>query len=242
MLKAVKKTRASQDVVRQIVTLIEKGKLKKMEQLPPEREMAETFQVSRTTVREAIRSLESMQLVETKQGNGTYITVSVAEMSVKPLTTGLFTEKDDLADIFHIRKIIEPSIAQLAAEFATDEDIDEIDNLLKKQEEEVRIGRNPIGLDTNFHISLARVARNRVLGRLLHALVELLGNIHENQFQNSLRLKKSLSGHKEIFEAIRKGDGLESKKAMRQHLNEIEEILFNVKKGGGKCNQQPSKD
>ena len=73
MLRAVEKKRAYQDVVQQMLNLIRKGKLKKGDQLPTERDLTETFKVSRTTVREAIRYLESMRLVESRQGNGTYV-------------------------------------------------------------------------------------------------------------------------------------------------------------------------
>jgi len=71
MLKAVKKRRAYEDIVKQIRNLIEKGKLKQGDQLPTERELSEIFKVSRATLREAILSLETMQLVERRQGNGT---------------------------------------------------------------------------------------------------------------------------------------------------------------------------
>lgn len=233
MLKAVKKTRASEDVVKQIVNLIKKGKLKKGDQLPAERELTETFQISRTTVREAIRSLESMRLVECKQGNGTYVMVSSTEACIKPLTLGLFTPEDDLMDIFYLRKIIEPSIAQLAAGYATAEDIKELEDILKKQETETDAGTNMA--DSMFHLTLARIARNRVLGRLLYALVELMATTHENTPSNTMRADKSLKGHEAILSAIKREDCSEARKAMLSHLSEIENLLFKGKKGGGKC-------
>ncbi len=113
MLKAVIKKRAYEDIVQQIRSLIEKGKLKRDDQLPSERELSETFKVSRATVREAIVALEAMMLVDRRQGNGTYVIVSSEETLVQPLAAALFHEKDDLIDIFSVRKIIEPGIAQL---------------------------------------------------------------------------------------------------------------------------------
>jgi GntR family transcriptional regulator, transcriptional repressor for pyruvate dehydrogenase complex len=126
MLKAVEKRRAYQDVVSQILTLIKNGKLKKGDQLPTERDLAETFKVSRTTVREAIRSLQSMKMVESRQGDGTYVLAN-KDIEVQNLCSALFRERDDLMDIFHVRNIIEPSIAQLAAERATPEEIKELE-------------------------------------------------------------------------------------------------------------------
>ena len=104
MLKAVKKKRAYEDIVKQIRHLIEKGRLKRGDQLPTERELSETFKVSRATVREAIFSLETMKLVERRQGNGTYVIASSEEALVQPLAASLFHEKDDLIDIFSSAK------------------------------------------------------------------------------------------------------------------------------------------
>ena len=235
MLKAVKKTRASEEVVKQVISLIEKGKLKKGEQLPSERELTETLKVSRTTVREAIRHLESMRLVETRQGEGTYVIVSTEEAQLQPLAAGLFTEKDDIRDIFYLRKVIEPAIAQLAAGYATSEEIKELEDILKRQEEELAAGKKPIALDTLFHVTLARIARNRVLGRLLHALVELLADSRENLMENRARAEKSIQGHWEILAAVRREDCVGARQTMLDHLNEIEGVIFKARKQAGKC-------
>ena len=130
MLKAVEKKRAYEDIVRQIRTLIEKGKLKRGDQLPVERELSETFKVSRATVREAILNLETMKLVQRRQGDGTYVIASSEEALIKPLASALFHEKDDIIDIFFIRKIIEPEVAQLASANATPEEIAELVSFL----------------------------------------------------------------------------------------------------------------
>jgi len=86
MLKAVQKKRAYEDIVRQVITLIGEGKLKQGDQLPSERDLTKIFKVSRTTVREAIRTLESMKLLLCRQGMGTYVLVSPGILPV---------EKDD---------------------------------------------------------------------------------------------------------------------------------------------------
>ncbi|MBU1150080.1 MAG: GntR family transcriptional regulator, partial [Proteobacteria bacterium] len=121
--------------MQQVLVLIEEGKLKRGDHLPSERELTETFKVSRTTVREAIRTLESMKLLQSRQGNGTYVLASSEEALIQPLAAALFKEKDDIRDIFYIRKIIEPHVAELAAENATPQEIEEMERILRKQEE-----------------------------------------------------------------------------------------------------------
>jgi GntR family transcriptional repressor for pyruvate dehydrogenase complex len=234
MLKAVRKKRAYEDIVKQIRNLIEKGKLKRGDQLPTERELSETFKVSRSTVREAIFSLETMKLVERRQGDGTYVIASSEEALVQPLATSLFHEKDDMIDIFSLRKIIEPEVAQLASENATPEEINELEEILKEQKKEVANGKNPIQTDSDFHHLLARMAKNRVLERLLFTVVDLLGKTREKYLQTEDRKLKSLHGHHDILTAIKNGNGTAARRAMRQHLEDVEDILFQKKKGGAK--------
>lgn len=232
MLKAVIKKRAYEDIVTQIRTLIEKGKLKRDDQLPSERELSETFKVSRATVREAIIALEAMKLVERRQGNGTYVIASSEEALIQPLAAALFHEKDDLIDIFSLRKILEPGIAQLAAENAVPGEIDELEQILAEQEDQTAHGGDPVHKDAIFHHLLAKMAGKKVLERLFLALIDLLGESRDLHVQTDARKKKSLQGHRKVLEAIKKGDGTAARKAMRRHLEEVEGTLFQKRKGG----------
>ncbi len=232
MLKAVRKKRAYEDIVKQIRHLVEKGRLKRGDQLPTERELSETFKVSRATVREAIFSLETMKLVDRRQGDGTYVIASSEEALVQPLAATLFHEKDDLIDIFFLRKILEPEVAQLASENATLEEINELEEILREQEREVVEGKAPIQADSGFHHQLARMARNRVLERLLLALLDLLSKTRENYLQTEERKQKSLQGHREILLAIKNGNSTGARQAMRRHLKNVEDVLLKKRKGG----------
>lgn len=233
MLKAVEKKRAYEDVVAQIRTLIENGRLKRGDQLPTERELGETFRVSRATVREAIRTLESMKLVQSRQGNGTYVLDSSEETLVQPLAAALFHEKDSISDIFFVRRVIEPYVAQLAAENATLEEIKELANVIISQEEAIAAGKSTIEYDSAFHALLARMSRNPVLERLLHAVVDLLEQTRDSYLQNTERAKKSFIGHHEVFTAVKNGDSTAARRSMRRHLEEVETIVTGKKKKGG---------
>jgi len=228
----VKKKRAYEDIVIQIQGLIEKGKLKRDDQLPNEKELSETFKVSRSTVREAILSLEMLNLVERRQGDGTYVMASSEEAIVKPLAMSLFHEKDDIIDIFTLRKIIEPEIAQLASKHATVKNINELEKIIKEQEKDLTKGKNPVKMDSNFHNVLARMSKNKVLERLIIALVRLLRKTREEYLQTEERKQKSLAGHREILAAIKSGSGLAAKRAMRLHLEGIEKCIVQ-KEGRG---------
>ena len=229
-LKVVEKKRAYESIVQQVLELIENGKLKQGDQLPSERELTEIFKVSRTTVREAIRTLESMKLLQSRQGNGTYVLASSEEDLVQPLAAALFNAKDDIRHIFYVRKIIEPHVAELAAENATAQEIEEMEEILRKQEVCIERGENIIETDSAFHNLMAGAAKNRVMERLTAALVDFLKQSRENYLlddeQGNTRPERSLEGHRQVLAAIKKGDSEAAQRLMLQHLEEIEKIVF----------------
>src|SRR3972149_4308559 len=138
-LKEIKKARVSEDIVAQLKALIASGKLHTGDQLPSERDLAEQFKVSRASVREAIRALESMGLLEARQGHGTYVATSV-EALVQPLAHAIAREENAILDLFEVRRLLEPQLAALAAERATPQDLEELQDILEKQSHQVAEG------------------------------------------------------------------------------------------------------
>ena len=229
MLRVVEKKKAYEDIVQQVLVLIEEGKLKRGDQLPSERDLTEAFKVSRTTVREAIRTLESMKLLQSRQGNGTYVVASSEEALIQPLAAALFKEKDDIRDIFYIRKIIEPHVAELAAGNATPQEIEEMERILQQQEESIGHGENIIETDSAFHNLMVKATKNRVMERLIVALIDLLKQSREKYLtedENYERATRSLEGHQRVLSAVKKGDGDAARKSMLSHLEDIEGIIF----------------
>ena len=230
-MKAVKKKRAYQEIAEQIRGAIEKGKVRSGDQLPNEKELSETFHVSRSTVREAILSLETMQLVDRRQGDGTYVTASSEEALIRPLAAALFQERDDIIDIFALRKIVEPEVAQLASKNATRQEIEQLENIIKEQEKELQ-QRVLSHSDADFHQVLSKMTGNKILERLLSALVGLLGKTREKYLVTEERKQKSIAGHREILAAIRSGRGQAAKRAMVSHLEGVERTVFKKERRG----------
>ena len=245
MLRAVKKKRIYEDIVAQIQGLLADGELKSGDQLPSERELSERFQVSRTSVREAIRTLESMGLVESRSGEGTYVAASV-ETLLSPLASALRQHKDALLEVFEARKILEPEIAALAAERATARHVQQLKTILEKQARQIANGETGVEADTAFHSTLAQAARNRVFLRLNAALVDSLRGTRELSLQTHGRPARSLAGHREILKAIRAKDPAKARQAMLGHLAAIEHNLLerrvkerraNARRGIGKLSR-----
>jgi GntR family transcriptional regulator, transcriptional repressor for pyruvate dehydrogenase complex len=232
-VKAVEKRRAYEEVVNQIRTFIEDGRLKQGDQLPAERHLSETFKVSRATIREAIRTLESLKLVVCRQGEGTYVLSSHEETLVQPLAAVLFSAKDEISDIFYVRKAIEPYIAELASINATDEEILEMEELVNHHKYSCSCGNGSGNCDAGFHSLLARMSRNSVMERLLAALVDLMEQTRTEFLNDAERVKISFTGHHEVYAAIKNRDGEAARLAMSRHLDEVEKVVMGKNGKGG---------
>ena len=225
-LEPVRKIKVYEEVAAQIQRLIAEGRLKPGDRLPPERELAETFAVSRTSVRDAIRVLELMGQLEPRQGEGTVVRDLSPDSLVNPLASLLVRNRRLLAELLDVRKMLEPPLAARAAEHATPEEVAKLEAIFARQEDKVRLGGLAIEEDAEFHYTIATIARNSVALRVQHVLMGLLREGRARSLQVPGRLQKSLEGHRRIIEAIRQRDAVAAEAAMRQHLQEIEDVLL----------------
>jgi GntR family transcriptional repressor for pyruvate dehydrogenase complex len=226
MLRAIKKTRIHEEVVAQIRELISQGRLKAGDQLPSERELSETFKVSRTSVREALRTLETKGLIISRTGMGNFVADLPIEALIAPLATLLIQEKTVLADIFELRKLIEPHIAALAAERATNEDIDRMKKILDSQAEAVARGETGVEADAQLHFAIGQATQNQALEKLVSGLMEMLSQSREESLQTQDRRNASLDSHRKIIAAIGKHDKAKSREQMLRHIKQVEESVL----------------
>jgi GntR family transcriptional repressor for pyruvate dehydrogenase complex len=230
MLRAIKKTRIHEEVVSQIHELIREGRFKAGDQLPSERELAETFRVSRTSVREALRALETQGLIISRTGMGNFVADLPVETLVAPLAKLLIEEKSALADIFELRKLIEPHIAALAAERATKSDIERLKKFLDDQRDQVQQGETGVDADTQFHFAIGKATQNHALEKLVSGLMEVLSHSREESLQTAGRRQASLDSHRAIVTAIESHDEEEAREAMLRHIQQVETNIFADKK------------
>jgi GntR family transcriptional regulator, transcriptional repressor for pyruvate dehydrogenase complex len=230
MLRVIKKTRIHEEVVTQIHELIREGRLKAGDQLPSERELAETFQVSRASVREALRALETHGLIISRTGMGNFIADLPVESLVAPLAKLLTEEKNALADIFELRKLIEPQIASMAAERATVKDIERMKRLLDKQSEQVQRGATGVDADTEFHFAIGQATQNHAIEKLVSGLLDVLSHSREESLQTVGRRQASIDSHLAIVAAIEKHDEAKAREAMRYHIEQVERNVLLSKK------------
>ena len=225
-LETIQRTKIYEEVAAQLERLILDGALQPGDKLPPERELAERFDVSRSAVREALRSLELKGLVDPRPGEGTLVRTPSIDSLLNPLA-GLLGRKLELVhELLEVRSMIEPHLAGRAARNAEREDINRLKNILDRQEDKVAREELAIEEDSEFHYTIARASKNSVILKVVDLMMDILRESRERSLQVDGRREKSLAGHRRIFNAIRRRDAEGAEKAMRQHLAEIESILI----------------
>ena len=224
--EAIQKTRIYEEVAAQIERLILDGTLAPGDRLPSERELAERFDVSRSAIREAIRALELKGFVEPRPGEGTLIRTPTFDSLLNPLASLLGQKRELVAELLDVRQMLEPPLAARAARHAGPEDLAHLEEILKRQTERVNRQELAIEEDSEFHYTIARAAKNSVIMKVLDMMMDVLRESRERSLQVDGRREKSLAGHRRVFNAIKRRDPHAAEIAMRDHLTEIEAIVF----------------
>ncbi len=213
-------------VIDQILSLIKDGTLKPQDQLPSETQLAEQLGVSRSSVREALRALEILGVVESKTGVGSFVR-GIPPMN--RLTSSLrdLAEEGSPLEILEARKTIEPEIASLAALRRDDGDIQALKKYLDNMEQKMARGESTMEVDLEFHLQLAAACRNPVLADCMHSLADRMHkrfwhDMKEESLSVQGRPEKYMVEHREIFEAIERGDPEAAREAMLKHLEAVE--------------------
>jgi len=212
----------AQSVVNRILDLVRTGMLRSGDRLPSERELIDILSISRPSLREAIRALSTLGVVETSHGGGAYITDLKARTLLAPLDFFLSLSQSNLADVFESRRIVEIEIVRKAAVNATAENVEMLDGMLVAHE---KVLADPVGfriLDARFHAQLSEIAGNSVLERIAYGLYNMGLDIRRRATEDVALIRRSLGEHTAIVRAIEAGDGAAASAAMAAHLDHIE--------------------
>ena len=221
MFKSIKHTRVSDEIANQIKTLISEGRLKPGDRLPPERELIKEFGVSRPSLREALNSLVAMGFLEVK-GRRTVIK-SVASDSVQnPLSLLIKADTQKIFDLIEVRKALEAWGAFLAAQRATEEDINRLENILETMKKAFEQGRSWEKQDADFHLGIAQATHNTIQTHVMSTIYDLLRESVARVFRGRSKVKKLLGHHHRIFMAIKNHSPEKARERILEHLNFVE--------------------
>ena len=226
VLEPVRRSRIYEHIVDQIHALIREGRWAPGDQIPPERELAERFRVSRTSVREALRALEMQGIIESRQGGGTFVRSADTEALVPPLAAAILRGQREMTEVLEVRELIEPGISRLAAMRANPEVVAELEQILDRQRECIASGRPFVDEDTAFHYTLARAADNHILLRLHNVILDVLRESRQTYLHVPDRPAMSLRGHEAILAAVSARDGEGAQQASLAHISEVRDGIL----------------
>ena len=229
LVQPVKRDRLYQGIVQQIEGLLERGELKPGDQLPPERQLAEQFQVSRASVREALRSLELLGIVETRAGGGTFVRQAQPDDLARPLQS-LITRGHTLTDVIDVRGLVEPAVAERAAQNITKEEIAELRQIIAAQERKVAAGEPYVEEDTRFHEVIGTAARNELLVTVLGVIWDVLRASREEWLLTEKRAHGSIEAHRRILAALEQHDPTAARTAAADHIQAVGEGILRLLK------------
>src|SRR6056297_817035 len=219
-MKPIKRSRLSEQVLDRIKTAIKNGTYKPGDQLPNERDLAEQLQVSRASVREALRTLGNMGFIESHVGvnGGTYVKEITIDGIIDPVSDMLGSEHQVILEMLDFRLVIETEYARIAAEQRRTEDLEKIRASLEQMEQELDSGEIGLGGDNAFHEAIALATHNSVFLRMLLVSKGLLSRTRETTLSITGQPKMSLEDHWKIYRAIEAGNLDEAATQMRTHL------------------------
>jgi DNA-binding FadR family transcriptional regulator len=231
LITPIKKTRVAEEVADRIRTLMLDGTFPPGEPLPSERHLAERFGVSRGSIRDALRTLETIGLLETRHGQGTFPHELSVERLVAPLASVMAYRSDLQDELLDVRRMFEPAVARAAALRATDEDLTDLERILETQRQKLKSGQSAIAEDTAFHAILARATRNRVVMSIMATLNDLLVESRTQSLRQKGRPARSMDGHEAVVAALRRRDAEGASQAMYNHIDQIADLHVPAHKG-----------
>jgi len=228
----VERSALPDQIAERILQMIKDRQLRPGDKLPPERELSAMMNVGRPALREALRALALMNVIEIRQGTGAYVTQLDTAQLVQHLDF-VFTLNDAaLMDLFDARKIVEAGIAELAAKQITPEDVVLLEACLQKSADSANDADLFLQADLDLHHQIARIARNPILMRFIESIHQL-GLASRRRTGHLMGVvEQSMNDHHLIVEALKAGNPQAAREAMLTHLGNVEEKLRRLVEGG----------
>lgn len=206
--------------------LLFSGEVTPGDRLPSERSLAESFGVGRSAVREALKSLSLIGLVDVRQGDGTYLKKPDSELLPRVIEWGLLLGERRVIDLIEARKVVEVACARFAAERRDDDDIADLKQLLEEMAEAEGDVEAFVEADISFHLRIAQSAKSTVLSDMLSGIQALLRVWIRRVIEAAGESGSSHMEHIPVLDAVIAGDGDAASDAMSLHMEMAGNRLF----------------
>ena len=219
-----KQQAVAEQISAEILNLLRQKELKPGDKLPPERELAEMLGVSRPSLREALRALSIMKVVEVRQGAGTYVTELKPEELVEHLEFVFMLDDSTMLQLFEARKIVETGNVSLAAERITDEELAALRACLQESERSVGDPEAFLLADVTLHEIITHAARNPLLERFMAGISSLSRASRKKTVPLARVAEETVEHHRQIVSALEAHDPEAAGRAMLRHLEHVEQM------------------
>ncbi|MGV7929011.1 MAG: FadR/GntR family transcriptional regulator [Spirochaetota bacterium] len=212
----------SEKIANRLLSLIKEKRLRPGDRLPPERELALMMKVSRPSLREALRALQLMNIIENRQGSGNYITSLEPEQLVEHLDIVFALDDSTYRDLFQARRILETGIAEMAALNITDEEVLRMEESLSKATAVIDDADAFLEADMELHAMILQAAGNRVLPVFMQS-INKIGVLSRRRTGEDIEVRRqTVRDHRAIVAALKARNPEKAKKAMMEHLGHVE--------------------
>ena len=216
MLNPVKNTKVYEVIMEEIKDIVKKGELKSGEKLPSERELADKLEVSRTSVREALKALTMLGLIESKHGEGNFIKSNFENSLLEPLSIVFLLIGSKNEDIIELRRIIEPE-AGLAAKNITESELRDLKEIMKELNNSLD-AEICAQLDKKFHYKIAQASGNHLISTIMFSISSLIEKYIDSSRIHNINKKVVKLQHEEIYKALESRDSKKASEYVKKHL------------------------
>jgi GntR family transcriptional regulator, transcriptional repressor for pyruvate dehydrogenase complex len=222
MFEKIAKESLPEKIANHLLDLIREKRLKPGDKLPPERELAVEMQISRPVLREALRALAHMNVLEIHQGDGIYIASLEPELLVEHLDFVFSLSGAGLLTLFEARRVLETGIIEIATSKITDEQLARIEEIVQQS---LLHSDNPEQFsiyDLELHRLITEAASNPIFTQIMEALITLGKESRNHTVRLKGVIKQAVLDHQKIFKALQNRDPVAARLAMLDHLNNVE--------------------
>lgn len=227
--KPIKTKKIYEQVADTLLEMIKSGRLQPGDKIDSVTKLAESFEVSQSVIREALSGLRAMGLLEMRQGEGTYVSAYDASKFSLPVSSAFIMKKDDVKELFEVRRILEAGAAASAAMHHTEKDLLKMEKILQEMEDAIGNGELGEKADFDFHLGIVEASQNKMLASLLSSVSEIMAEtIRETRrlvLFSEGRDERLLAEHRNIYEAIQAKQPDEARERMVNHLIGVEKLL-----------------
>ena len=226
-----------EQVVHQVRVMIQEGKLKPGDRIPPERELARQLGISRPSLRAGLRFLGAIGVVTSRHGSGTYVAEGPPSLASEPLHMLAALHGFTAEKMFEARRVVEVAVAGLAAEKATDEQLMRISEEVSETYAALDEPQEYLIHDFGFHRAIAAASGNPILATIMEMVSEVLYQRRRQTLSRAHDLKESVDMHRKIYRAIRARDANAARVLMSKHLLQAERDFASEELSDGLLNE-----